>query len=423
MTRTRFSISTFLLFCIALLLALPSYAQSKHKSAATKNASNKEATITAEEYMQRYEFGKAAQAIQREITAANRAGKSTERLEADLARANMGQDMLRGTEKVTFIDSFVVDRDHVLEVLKYSPQVGSIVSMENLKASFSQFPTYLGQTAFINELADHIYFAATDTIGQAKGLWTAYRNGKKWGTATPLNGLDDAEADRDYPFVMPDGLTLYFAAQGDESLGGYDIFVTRYNTDTREFLKAENMGMPFNSPANDYLMGIDEQNGIGWFVTDRNQPADKVCVYVFIPSTTRDVYELTSANEAEVIRAARIASIADTQTDKTAVKEALAKWGAAKAGTSSSQEKARRYVINNHTVYTSLSQFKSEAARRIAEQADETLDKLNTQLARRDELEFQTAQSGSTASTRAELQELNKSIPSSAKPTKNFART
>lgn len=412
MTRTRFSIPSLLLLCFALLLALPSYAQSKRKTATTKNANSKETTITAEEYMQRYEFGKAAQAIQREITAANRAGKSTERLEADLARANMGQDMLRGTEKVTFIDSFVVDRDHVLEALKYSPQVGTIVNMENLKASFSQFPTYLGQTAFINELADHIYFAATDTIGQAKGLWTAYRNGKKWGTATPLNGLDDAEADRDYPFVMPDGLTLYFAAQGDESLGGYDIFVTRYNTDTREFLKAENMGMPFNSPANDYLMGIDEQNGIGWFVTDRNQPADKVCVYVFIPSTTRDVYELTSANEAEVIRAARIASIADTQTDETAVKEALAKWNAAKNGPSSAQEKVRRYVINDHTVYTSLSQFKSEAARRIAEQADETLDKLNAQLARRDELEFQTAQSGSTASTRAELQELNKSIPS-----------
>ncbi len=411
MSRTRQSIPSLLLFCIAVLLALPSYAQSKRKATTTKSATNKETTLTAEEYMQRYEFGKAAQVIQREITAANRAGKSTERLEADLARANMGQDMLRGTEKVTIIDSFVVDRDHVLEVLKYSPQVGSIVNMESLKASFSQFPSYLGQTAFINELADHIYFAATDTIGQAKGLWTAYRNGKKWGTATPLNGLDDAEADRDYPFVMPDGLTLYFAAQGDESLGGYDIFVTRYNTDTREFLKPENMGMPFNSPANDYLMGIDEQNGIGWFVTDRNQPTDKVCVYVFIPSTTRDVYELTSANEAEVIRAARIASIADTQTDATAVKEALAKWNAAKTGTSSNKVKARRYVINDKTVYTSLSQFKSEAARRIAEQADETLDKLNAQLARRDELELQAAQSGSTASTKAELQELNKSIP------------
>ena len=168
MTRIRFSIPSLLLFCIAMLLALPSYAQSKRKSTTAKTASNKETTITAEEYMQRYEFGKAAQAIQREITAANRADKSTERLEADLARANMGQDMLRGTEKVVFIDSFVVDRDHVLEVLKFNPQAGSVVNMESLKASYSEFPTYLGQAAFINELADHIYFAATDTIGQAK---------------------------------------------------------------------------------------------------------------------------------------------------------------------------------------------------------------------------------------------------------------
>lgn len=411
MTRTRHSIHPALLFAFALLLALPSYAQSKRKATSTKNAAPKEAALTPEEYMQRYEFGKAAQAIQREIAAAHKANKSTERLEADLARANMGQDMLRGTEKVTFIDSFVVDRDHVLEALKFNPQAGTIANTESIKATLSQLPAELGQSAFINELADHIYFAATDTAGQAKGLWAAYRNGKKWGTPSPLNGLDDTEADRDYPFVMPDGLTLYFAAQGDESLGGYDIFVTRYNTDTRQFLKAENMGMPFNSPANDYLMGIDEQNNIGWFVTDRNQPADKVCVYVFIPSSTRDVYELTSSNEEEVIRAARIASIADTQTDNATVKEALGKWNAAKSGNTSAKECAHRYVINDHTVYTSLSQFKSEAARRIAEQADETLGQLNTKLARRDELELQVAQSGTSASIKAELKELNTSIP------------
>ncbi len=405
-----------------MLLALPSQAQSKRKTGTAKNANREETTVSAEQYMLRYEFGKAAQVIQREIAAANRAGKSTERLEADLARANMGQDMLRGTEKVVFVDSFTVDRSHVLEALKFSPQVGSLVSMESAKASFSQLPTEFGQTAFINELADRIYFAATDTAGTAKGLWSAYRNGKKWGTPSPLSGLDDAEADRDYPFVMPDGLTLYFAAQGDESLGGYDIFVTRYNTDTRQFLKAENMGMPFNSPANDYLMGIDEQNGLGWFVTDRNQPADKVCVYVFIPSTTRDVYELTSSNEEEVKRAARIASIADTQTDNAAVKEALKKLQSVKAATASTGSKAHRYVINDHTVYTSLSQFKSEAARRIAEQADETFEQLEAKLARKDELELQAAKDGNTASVRTELKAINDAIPSLRKTYKELCK-
>ena len=36
-------------------------------------------------------------------------------------------------------------------------------------------------------------------------------------------------------------------------MGGYDIFVTRYNSDTDNYLNPENVGMPFNSPFNDYM--------------------------------------------------------------------------------------------------------------------------------------------------------------------------
>ena len=52
--------------------------------------------------------------------------------------------------------------------------------------------------------------------------------------------------------MLSDGLTLYFAAQGPESIGGYDIFMTTYDAAEGRFLKPENIGMPFNSTANDY---------------------------------------------------------------------------------------------------------------------------------------------------------------------------
>lgn len=71
--------------------------------------------------------------------------------------------------------------------------------------------------------------------------------------------------------------------------------------------------MPFNSPANDYLYVIDEQAQIGWFVTDRNQPADSVCIYRFIPSTSREVYEWTEENDEAIREAARIVSVKASQ--------------------------------------------------------------------------------------------------------------
>ena len=45
-----------------------------------------------------------------------------------------------------------------------------------------------------------------------------------------------------------------------------------------------NIGMPFNSPANDYLYVFDEMTHIGWFATDRFQHQDTVVVYEFVPN-------------------------------------------------------------------------------------------------------------------------------------------
>jgi hypothetical protein len=39
--------------------------------------------------------------------------------------------------------------------------------------------------------------------------------------------------------VLTDGITIYYASDNENSMGGYDIFVTRYNTGTDTFLNPE----------------------------------------------------------------------------------------------------------------------------------------------------------------------------------------
>ena len=38
-----------------------------------------------------------------------------------------------------------------------------------------------------------------------------------------------------YPFMTSDGETFFFAAKADDGLGGYDIFMTRYDPDEGKF--------------------------------------------------------------------------------------------------------------------------------------------------------------------------------------------
>lgn len=399
----------FTIFSLAMALCIPANAQKK-----TTNVATPKQTVSAEQLIQSYRFGEAARLLQREIESAHAAGRSTIRLEKDLQRANMGQDMLRGTERVTFVDSFKVARSQVLSALHLSPESGNLVDMATEAKNFKDIPTKIGQVGYTNQLRDRIIFAAPDSTGQHQKLHAAYKMGNKWGTPVELTGMSDGDDDQDFPFMMPDGVTLYYAAQGDDCLGGYDIFITRYNSETKEFLKAENMGMPFNSPANDYLLAIDETNNLGWLVTDRNQKADSACVYIFIPTTTRDVYEMSDANRTKVINAARLTSIRATQTDKEAVdsaKERLKKVLQGKAYTTKSVANIHRYVINDATVYTSLSQFKSEAAKGFAKQADEADERIKVLQEEQDELQKSVATNGRNAATLNRLKEINQTLP------------
>ena len=123
--------------------------------------------------------------------------------------------------------------------------------------------------------------------------------------------------------------------------------------------------MPFNSPANDYMLAIDEFNQLGWFVSDRNQPEDKVCIYIFIPNDIRKVYDANIYEENELCRLALIHSIAETWGDKEAVAQARQRLQAAlSAPKVVKKQKDFEFVIDNRNTYTLLDDFKSPEARK-----------------------------------------------------------
>lgn len=113
------------------------------------------------------------------------------------------------------------------------------------------------------------------------------------------------------PFMLSDGTTVYFAGNGDSSMGGFDLFVASKDPVSGEYLQPTGVGYPFNSPANEYMLAIDEDNGIGWWVTDRNQIEDKVSVYVFYTNNVRKNYnsdevdDLVSLAKLDVITVAQ----------------------------------------------------------------------------------------------------------------------
>ena len=264
--------------------------------------------------------------------------------------------MTANTQRIVFIDSVVVGKQQLLQAYQLAPEVGRIVRYQDFGKD-NQPHAY----AYINELGNRCYLSQ-EAADSAINLFQCEASDNGWSQPQPLQGINDRGVFRrvNYPFMMGDGLTFYFAADGDEGLGGYDIYVTRYDTDDNRFLRPANIGMPFNSEANDYLYVIDEYTNIGWFATDRRQHEDSVCVYTFIPSTTRQTYSASGLTPEEIARYARIDRIADTWTDEALRQSALQRLHEmVQHKNTKSATNDFQFVVNDDVVYTRLSDFKA----------------------------------------------------------------
>ena len=224
-------------------------------------------------------------------------------------------NMREMTQQIIIVDSIVTNKDQFLASIRMSAESGKLMTTGSFYRNNQEGILHL------NEMANKVYFSQPD--GHQLQLYTADKLGNEWSRPQRLEGISDGIDEASYPFMLTDGVTFYFAGKGEESIGGYDIFMTRYDSRSGSFLKPENIGMPFNSEANDYMYAIDEANRIGYFVSDRRQPEGKVCIYIFIPQETRKTYDAAKYTDEQIRGYADITSIADTWGNGAERKAAL----------------------------------------------------------------------------------------------------
>ena len=347
---------TFIILA-ALFLSLNLSAQKRGKK-----AKEPVYTVTPQEAMAAYDFSLAEEILEHQIADLTKKKQPTIQEEAMLEAARKSQIKLHATEQVTFIDSVVLPKKQVLQQIKLSEECGSIVNYADFFRSGKN-----DCTVFRNELGNRIVYSEPNQKGHLR-LKEKSLIGGEWSMENQLKGLNEEEEDNlNFPFVLTDGITMYYAAECEESIGGYDIFMTRYDADSQQFLAPENVGMPFNSPANDYLLVIDEYQQLGWFVTDRNQPVDTVCLYTFIPTETRRIYNEQELGAKKLAAMARISSIKDTWKDMNAVNAAKKRLEEARKGTKSeTKNRDFTFVINDFKTCYTLSDFKNPQAQQKA---------------------------------------------------------
>lgn len=126
---------------------------------------------------------------------------------------------------------------------------------------------------------DTIYYSASDQ-GGIRNIYTTTFRDTVWTLPALINEHLTSSSDEIYPMLSPDGKSLYFASKGLYGVGGYDIYVSQWDEEQRDWSIPVNMGFPYSSPANDFLMINTEDGFHTIFASDRDCEGDSVWVYV-----------------------------------------------------------------------------------------------------------------------------------------------
>ncbi len=313
-----------------------------------------------------YRYDEAVENLETYISELEKRKRDTAEAEEQLKRTRVKQRMLKGVEKVCVVDSFVVDKANFLNLYHLSPESGKLYFYGEF---FGEETQGKGDIVYENELGNKAYYSEMCQDG-TMGIFSINKELDTWSEGVLLPDNINNGQNSSYPYVMSDGTTIYYASDGASSIGGYDIFVTRYDTNSDSYLEPENVGMPFNSPYNDYMYAIDEFNDLGWFVSDRYQPEGKVCIYVFIPNESKQVYNYENTDRKQLIQLATLRTLSDTW------KENNNELGDAKNRLANAMNIANQprkdqndersdftFIIDDQTNYHHLSDFRSQQAK------------------------------------------------------------
>lgn len=286
-----------------------------------------------------------------------------ELLERYMRQLEVAENSLENVQKIEIIERIDVPAEDYFKYIKLPYAGGKLVSPDasvlNKRHNQSDF-------AYSSESGDLMMWSENDanlkeTIIQSERLMDG-----SWEKPQNVGEILNDGGNARNPFLLSDGLTLYFSSDGEGSMGGYDLFVATKDAASGEFRQPIGLGYPFNSPYNEYMMAIDEDNGIGWWVTDRNKLDGQVSIYVFKTNDVRKNYVMDE--EEDIISLARVDDISVTQNPDTDYQSIIKQIDSRSLPVSKASGKDFVFPLAEGRVARKLSDFTSAAARRDMQQ-------------------------------------------------------
>ena len=100
-------------------------------------------------------------------------------------------------------------------------------------------------------------------------LWMVQKTSEgKWGAVANLGPVINTPGQEESPFLHSDGKTLYFRSNGHTGMGGFDLFMSKWDDQKKEWSEPVNLGYPINSEGDEGSLAVDHLGKIAYYASD-----------------------------------------------------------------------------------------------------------------------------------------------------------
>ena len=180
-----------------------------------------------------YKFSSAILAYKKFISVAKPAEVKKLEIEKEIQHCESGLKLVNNPVVIEVYEKKHIDLQSVHLAFTHLESGGKIlISTEDIRSSIDKKKNFKCEMYLSPDKSTIFYTSYGETEDNGKDIYRLKKIGNKW-SPDPLNiSTINSPLDEEYPFLSPDGKTLYFSSKGFENMGGYDIFRSSWNEET-----------------------------------------------------------------------------------------------------------------------------------------------------------------------------------------------
>ncbi len=228
-----------------------------------------------------YNFSEAVKYYNRFKTKGSSDEREEYQVERQIEMCKNGNQLLSKLNDVQVVEKQIIGKKDFYRIYDLEGIDGKILAKpEDFMTKYDQ---KVGEKSimYLPNNASEVYFSSYGKKGEnGKDIFkTVMLGNRSWSEPVNLGPSINTPFDEDYPFIHPDGRTLYFASKGHNSMGGYDLFMSVFDEATASWKAPINLDFAFSSVDDDILFVTDRDKVLAYFASTRANEADEITVY------------------------------------------------------------------------------------------------------------------------------------------------